>query len=313
MDDDGVEYYDESDDEEDDGGEGNELKSEKLKQFMLSFCKGYYDDDIEEALGRSADHRLPTTIHAECIDLYRKPADWMERNAIGLENVKAQLQEHTRSAEDGGEFNLYLNHNLTSRIEEEPVVWHDPSIAPYWEQLTAALFHHHVNIHISGRIWILNIEMQKESVAALARSLCDGRAINSISHVMFVNTNLCSDGVVLVSILVEQSSRLNQLNISRNRIDDMNSAMHLSRTLKTHPNMKFLDMEQCDLGNDPDILAVILQSDVKGIILSHNNLDSLGMAKISEYLAGNPPVKYLVLDNNDFNDDDAFLISQALK
>ena len=89
--------YDESDDEDDEGSDDVESKLEKLKQFVLTFRKGNYDDDIEDALGRSADHLLPTTTHPEGIDhLYRKPADWMERNAIGLEHVKAQLQQHTR-------------------------------------------------------------------------------------------------------------------------------------------------------------------------------------------------------------------------
>jgi hypothetical protein len=39
----------------------------------------------------------------------------------------------------------------------------------------------------------------------------------------------------------------------------------------------------------------------------------LGAVKISEYLAGNPPVKYLDLEGNDLNDNDDFLLSQALK
>ena len=72
-------------------------------------------------------------------------------------------------------------------------------------------------------------------------------------------------------------------------------------------------MTHCDLGNDPGILSVILQSDVKHIDLDFNNIDSSGAIKISEYLTGNPPVKYLDLENNDLDDNDAFLLSQALK
>jgi hypothetical protein len=78
----------------------------------------------------------------------------------------------------------------------------------------------------------------------------------------------------------------------------MNLALRLSRALKPHPNMIMLIMTHCDLGNDPDILSVILQSDVKEIDLSHNYIDSLGGVKISEYLGRNPPVKSLSLDYN---------------
>jgi hypothetical protein len=71
-------------------------------------------------------------------------------------------------------------------------------------------------------------------------------------------------------------------------------------------------LTHCDLGSDPEILLVILQSDVECIILSNNNIDSLGAVKIAEYLASNPPIKDLSLENR-LNDDDAILISQALK
>jgi len=49
----------------------------------------------------------------------------------------------------------------------------------------------------------------------------------------------------------------------------MNSAICLSRALKTLPIIHCLYMAHCDLGNDPEILSVILQSDGKHIHLSH--------------------------------------------
>ena len=58
---------------------------------------------------------------------------------------------------------------------------------------------------------------------------------------------------------------------------------------------------------------VILQSDVDNIILEDNNIDSLGAVKIAEYLEGNPPICRIDLDHNCLNDDDAMLISQALR
>jgi len=118
---------------------------------------------------------------------------------------------------------------------------------------------------------------------------------------------------VLLLSFVEQSLGLRLVRLSHNRIGGMNSALRLSRALKPHPNMKMIIMTHCDLGNDPDILSVILQSDVKEIDLSHNYIDSLGAVKISQYLESNPPVKLLKLDNNSFNADDAILFSQTLK
>jgi hypothetical protein len=92
----------------------------------------------------------------------------------------------------------------------------------------------------------------------------------------------------------------------------MELARCLSRSLKSHTRINDLRLTHCDLGSDPEILLVILQSDVECIILSNNNIDSLGAVKIAEYLASNPPIKDLSLENR-LNDDDAILISQALK
>jgi len=61
------------------------------------------------------------------------------------------------------------------------------------------------------------------------------------------------------------------------------------------------------------MISVILQSDVRYLGLSDNNIDSLGAVKIVEYLEGNPPIHQIDLDNNQLNDDDDLLISQALR
>jgi hypothetical protein len=72
-------------------------------------------------------------------------------------------------------------------------------------------------------------------------------------------------------------------------------------------------LEHCNLGSSPEILSLILQSDVDYICLDNNNIDSLGAVKIAEYLEGDPPIHRIDLYHNQLNDDDAILISQALK
>jgi Ran GTPase-activating protein (RanGAP) involved in mRNA processing and transport len=72
-------------------------------------------------------------------------------------------------------------------------------------------------------------------------------------------------------------------------------------------------LDHCDLGSSPEILSVILQSDVKYINLENNNIDSLGAVTIAEYLERDPPIHQIDLDHNRLNDSDAVLISQALK
>jgi hypothetical protein len=72
-------------------------------------------------------------------------------------------------------------------------------------------------------------------------------------------------------------------------------------------------LQDCELGSSPEILSVILQSDVKNIYLEYNNIDSLGAVTIAQYLEGNPLIQRIDLDHNRLNDDDAIIISKALK
>jgi hypothetical protein len=72
-------------------------------------------------------------------------------------------------------------------------------------------------------------------------------------------------------------------------------------------------LAHCDLGSNPEILSVVLQSEVKNINLDSNNIDSLGSVTIAEYLESDPPIEHLRLEYNQLNDNDVILISQALK
>jgi len=101
--------------------------------------------------------------------------------------------------------------------------------------------------------------------------------------------------------------------LDHNRIDNMDSARCLSRSLKLHDCLNTLCLLHCDLGSSPEILSVILQSDVEHIILENNNINSLGAVAIAEYLESDPPIEELCLAYNQLNDDEVILISRALK
>jgi hypothetical protein len=198
---------------------------------------------------------------------------------------------------------------------EEPIVWHESILDEYWDQLENEINRRKQDEKVTDirGIYITNVEMKKERIASLVAILSSGQANYSSTVVRFINANLCQEGIIWLSKLVDVSSRLDTLIISHNRIDNMDSARCLSRALKSHTRINSLLLPHCDLGSSPDILSVILQSEVKRIDLEHNNIDSFGAAKIAEYLEGDPPTRRIYLQHNRLNDDDVILISQALK
>jgi hypothetical protein len=306
MDDSGEDNDDEeSGNDDDDDGE----KMKNMETFIRTFHNGNYDIQFEAALSFYRSENV-SLAHRPTQASYNKPDDWVERNRIGLEKVKEQLQTCIDSVSHDTSFNLELEHDDYHDRGEEPIVWHEPVLDEYWNQLDEAIRWRQMDIQ---GINISNVEMKKEVLAALVAMFLSGRATNSSTEVIFNNANLCREGITWLSKLVDVSSNLVEFHLHHNRIDNMDSARCLSRSLKLHTGITVLDLPNCDLGSSPEILLVILQSEVDYINLEHNNIDSLGAVKISEYLESDPSIRQIDLDNNRLNDNDAIRISQALK
>jgi hypothetical protein len=193
---------------------------------------------------------------------------------------------------------------------EEPIVWHESILDEYWDRIKMYWMK---RLGIVTHLQFVNVEAKKERLAALDAIFRDKSTTTSIVNFNFANANLCQEGIVYLSKMVYVSSKLQFFSLKRNRLDDIDSASCLSRALKSRTSMSRLNVSHCDLGSSPEILLVLLQSDVHRICLDYNNIDSLGAVKIAEYLEDDPPICCIDLDHNRLNDDDAVLISQALK
>jgi hypothetical protein len=297
--------------------------ADDVAKFIRNFHTGDYDAEFDDAL--SFDRNLPnepwsiacTTTQAS----YIKPDNWVERNRIGLEKIREHLQTCIDKVSLGHSFDLELTHNTNMIWDrqllmdgEEPIVWHEKILDEYWDRLEAKMNQLDIGTDIKC-IDILNVEITKERLAALVAMFLSGRATNSSKQQYFAfnNANLCREGITWMSKLVDVSLQLKTLTVSYNRIDNMESARCISRSLKSHSCIENLHLINCDLGSSPEILLAMLQSDVLYMDLSNNNIDSLGAVKIAKYLEGDPPINELSLHHNRLNDNDATHISHVLK
>jgi hypothetical protein len=158
---------------------------------------------------------------------------------------------------------------------EEPIVWHESIFDQYSSQLEAGTLKMEIN-----SIKFENIESTKEHMASLVTALSG--QFNKSKTIQFTNVNLCEVGVIYLSKLVDVSYLFQALTIHHNRIDNMELAHCLSRSIKSHTCINRLCLNHCNLGSSPEILLVILQSDIRHIILENNNIDSLGAVNIAE-------------------------------
>jgi len=80
----------EDDDEDDDEEEEIEDIISSIKKFIRTFHNGDYDAEFDDVL--SFDRGVIPLVWSTQAS-YNKPDNWVERNRIGLENVKRQLQD----------------------------------------------------------------------------------------------------------------------------------------------------------------------------------------------------------------------------
>ena len=306
------------DDDDDDSGSVEEVKDETVETFIRTFSIGNYDIEFDNALSIDRAVTLPAMPTQAS---YNKPDNWRERNRIGLERVKEQLQGLFNEVSQDKRFWISLIHGPQLINNEEPIVWHEPILDEYWDKVDGKINRRRQLGRVTKirDMCIRNVEMTKERLAAIVAIvsiqptfLC-GTATNSCKVVIFDNVNICEEGIICLSKLVETSLELQEFRLHHNRIDNIESVCCLSSSLKSHACIDRLYLTHCDLGSTPEILSIILQADVKRIILGNNNIDSLGAVKIAEYIGSDPPIYHIDLDHNRLNDDDASLISHALK
>jgi hypothetical protein len=309
---DGEDDLDDSEEDNDD----DKVDDGIMDKFFFTFSNGDYDAEFDNAL--SSDRRRFFPVRRSQAS-YIKPENWRERNRDGLEKVKRQLQNSVDSVSHDHDQNYYVHLTYNSpyiwghlRDNDEQIVWHELVLNEYWDQLETEIDRRKqlgIVTNIED-ISIENIEMKKEHLTTL---VAISSSTNSSTYLHFDNANLCEEGIISLSKLVDLSSKLQCFGLHHNRIESMDSARCLSRSLKSHTRIEELHLAHCDLGSSPEILSALLQSDIEYITLDNNNIDSLGAVKIAEYLKGDPPIGALSLSHNRLNDDDAILISQALK
>jgi hypothetical protein len=188
----------ESDESDDDSEEENSNDDEIAENFIRTFHTGDFDAEFDDALNSDRALMPPALSTARTTQAsYNKPDNWRERNRIGLERVKEQLQNCICVGYDNS-FNLELTHNSIGE-NEEPIVWHEPVLDEYWDELEEEI----VRIKWQDStitdivVEIENVELKKEHIATLF-DIC-----HSANVVKLINVNLCSEGIIWLSKLVD--------------------------------------------------------------------------------------------------------------
>lgn len=189
---------------------------------------------------------------------------------------------------------------------------HDDIILPYWKTFAAALFS--ITL-ISERkftsVCFGRVQLSKEVMDMLLQSL---KSV-PLDRLAFYYNGLGKDGYSWLIEVLKSNTSLKTLSIESNPIESDVVATKLINVLIEHPNVDIIALDGCRLGQNNGVMNVILPAlqHLTEVILRDNDIGSYGATLISGYLAKNPLIQKLLLDDNLLNDADAKKLSECLK
>ena len=106
------------------------MKDEIVDKFIRNFHNGNYDVELDDKL--SSDRGTIIAAYSTQAS-YDNDDNWQERNEIGLEFIMETRMPYWID-ELGWGGCLCLQHEPNNN-NEEPIVWHEPILDEYWEQI----------------------------------------------------------------------------------------------------------------------------------------------------------------------------------
>ena len=319
--DDGEYYYHRGTSDDGSSDEDEEIENSKAFDFdfehcILNFCNGEYDASIETALENFPKDETSNSSSENDKQASPEDSDWDTVQDISRCYFKQRLKTIIEGFDGAPSFAMkYVDLDLTfmsycKHPENEPMLWDTDSLESTWSEFEEALARHR-NVEFPNVI-IPKIELTRDTMEMLARTL-KGRVQNSL---VFDDNDIFHCGSLrYLSELIEGNSSLEHLTIVNSTVYDYSEQgiEQLFNTVKAHPNLHYLSMSSCTIGDKFNVLSSILHSGITQIVLNKNNIGSKGAGVIAQYIETNPTLECLELDKNKLNDADAIQLSRALR
>lgn len=197
---------------------------------------------------------------------------------------------------------------VSSELKSDVVMPHNRSFMPQWHNYTDALKDCRI-LRLFEEFSIYNIHLHK-SVSSLIFSALEGKHLKKLT---LSGTNLCSAGFASLTEYLGSNATLQQLTLNKNKIDESVDTEQFGRALMKHPQLEYLSLRECSLGNNISTLSHILHSGIKHLFLGCNEIGSRGGFIIASYLTSNPPMESINLERNQLNDTDIVHFANSLK
>ena len=201
-------------------------------------------------------------------------------------------------------------HGTVNNLPED-ILLHDDSLLPLWQQFgdeaASLAASSDNNIGDGLTISILDVEIPSKVMKILAVAF----EKLPIKKLILENNRLCSDGLIGLTNLVRKNSSINRLGLGRNEIYNY-ELLSLAEAISER-SYEIILLNQISRPIVLDQVVVPRLFNLKTLALTNSSLGSKSAFIISQHLSINPPINFLYLDGNLFNDDDAIMFAQSLQ
>ncbi len=258
------------------------------------------------------------------VDEWVNVADLTEDEAANISEDSKRLREATEKLRRGEFPRVDDNYNEKGIALEEIEPSVDNYLLPYWREFAEALQQFTPGFGVLPDDWesfFLMEDVQLNDGEMLL--LKDALIKKPFQTLSFVNNNhnrganVGGMSVDAIMDIVDSNKHLRQLDIHGNLVDRVHIGKMCSAVFHTHPFLVCLDLSKCiEKGAGDEMMISLLTSGtlkLEKLEMASNYITSNVTTQLSEFLANDPPMKWLDLRGNNFTDNDAELIANALR
>ena len=218
-----------------------------------------------------------------------------------LKDIKRITTEMRKGGElaDNGWIQLY---NENGGVPYHDILW------PHWREFAAAL-----KLYKTGYSFDLTgVELPLNVRCILWDALKDNKAHFKRLRFAYQSSYFDNDEVQLALGLLKTFPQVQKLELINHLGND--NVDVLCDIIRDHPSIVEVELLGClDDMDGYEALCSLIESEIRKIGVSYNEIYSDGRTALSDVLARNPRVEEISLDHNELDDDDATGIANALK
>ena len=232
---------------------------------------------------------------------------------IAKQMERIQYKLHYNKDDTGEEFNLVAEHpgcQYGSNPYPDFQVPFHPDILPYWEAFAEGQKEREdvVGFHIHS----IDLPPSPFFVDNFMPILNSSNA--TLTSLQLRSCSLDTGALVQVASLLSENTTITTLDISYNKIENMDLAKSLSGAMKKH-QLCSANLSGCGIGASVDILSEVLDgcANLQNLCIDNNGIDTEGVVLVLGYLSGNENLTVFSMDGNNLSPDDAKFVIRAMK